>query len=1266
MKRSIIIQLLSVLCCIWCVQAQTVRLHWLPTATFTADSASVQALALEDGYYTRCRQLPSFETDLPHGGQVQLENVIYADLSADEQAVAQSYADIIPATPTYSQYSRTSRRQTTYRLELFPFVLRDGTIKKITAFDMQQNAAAHAPATVGGTAPKVRYAANSVLKNGKFVKIAVNQNGFYKLTYEELQNMGVNPRRVRIFGYGGAMLDEDFSKPYTDDLPEAAIYEYKGSDGVFGAGDYIIFYGQGPTSWRYDETGYFRHTQNVYSNYGYYFVTSDAGEGKRIELAPAATATPTDDVTTFTDYFVHEKDLVNFIQSGREFYGEEFNQDKRTYSFSHTLSNIVEQKASFRMLAAAKSATNGRIDVSVNNKEIGSLATPSMEGAVTYEYARTAVTTSPISFTPQAGNACNVSLTFSEKNGSAWLDYYEINLKRRLKLVGNAPFFFRNIDSIDTETARRFVVEGAGASTQIWDVTDKQNIVCIPTTYANGTLTFVDSVRTFKEYAAVNPAQNTFLSPTIIGTIPNQNLHALPQMDMVILAPAEFSSEAERLAAAHRSIQGLRVEVVDVEQVYNEFSSGTRDATAYRRLMKLFYDRAASEADMPRYLLLFGGGVYDNRKIIVKENYDKLLTFQSYNSVHGTDSYVCDDYFALLDDNEGQNIVAEMMDIGVGRFPVHTIEEARIIVDKTIGYLENKVKGEGKNQLLFVADDGDGILHTQSCDNVANLTLRNNPDMLGRKLYLDAYQQEVSASGESYPLVIELFDNYIKNGILMLNYMGHGGHTTWTNEGILTHDRIVNMYNEELPLFVTATCDFSRFDGNGTPSGGELLLLNNHGGAIALFTTTRTVYAEQNLQINLQFAKHIFMRDTTENGAIPLGFGDVMRLAKNARGADANKMNFTLLGDPALRLAYPATHQVITDSITLINADNTPCDTLKALSPIRIYGHIAKEGTDDIDDQFSGYVAINVFDKSESITTLSNDKPGGPRYTYTDRTNALFVGKSKVTDGRFTTEFIVPKDIRYNYGTGRIVYYAADTTNNLEANGYYERFIVGGANTDVPYDDNGPDIDMYLNTPDFRSGGETNESPLFVAHVSDEYGINAIGSGIGHDIMLKLDNNPLMETTLNNYYTNNMGEYQSGVVKYQFNNLDEGPHHLFFRVWDLQNNSATAELDFVVRKGLKPCVTEMYAYPNPASTSTTFVYRHDRPEQPLTFTATVADLAGRIVYTDSKTNYEYNNETEITWDFARQIMPGIYVVRMQVQVDGADSTSKTLKLMIMK
>lgn len=1242
------------------LSAQTHQLRWLPMETWAADSTFKSVVSLEDGNYARSTTLPSYALVLTDNQKVTLENAVFSDCTPQELPIVMSEIAKIPTQLIYEFRSVTERKQISYVLDIFPFIVENGNIKKLQSFDLKP---LEEPlfASAETTLTPDRYAANSVLNNGRFVKISVDRTGIYKLTYEALVNMGVSPTNVRVFGYGGAMLPENFASPYIDDLPEIATYTYTGADGQFGAGDYILFYGQGPTSWEYNVySELFQHTQNVYSNLGYYFVTSDVGIGKQIELEAQELGTPSEDIRSFTDYLVHEKDLVNFIGSGREFYGEEFNSTKSTYTYSYALPNVLDSTATFRLSVAARAQVLPTFSVKLNNTPIGSLSVQSIVNSPIYEYAKTAITAPAFYFEPTPTDQLNVSLTFSDKTGQAWLNYFELNVKRLLKTGGNSPLFFRNVDSLEVDKIRRFVLQGATASTEIWNITDPLTIKRVPATLAGGELTFAANTSTIKEYVAVNPT-GAFLTPVVVGAISNQNLHALPQVDMLILAPSEFMSEAQRLAQSHSDLQGLSTHVVDANLIFNEFSSGTPDATAYRRFVKMFYDRA-NTTNLPSYLLLFGNGSFDNRKIMEADvDIQKLLTYQSFNSVHGTESYVSDDYFGFLDDNEGVRLPSERMDIGIGRFPVYTAEQAKIAVDKTIAYMNNDIKGSWKNQVVFLADDGDNNLHVKDCDSVAELTMRLNPEILVRKLYLDAYTQEVSASGESYPLVRELFDNYIKFGTLMINFMGHGGYNAWTNEGILTTERIENMYNEKLPLFVTATCDFSRFD-SPRQSGGEKVFLNPHGGGIALYTTTRTVYAGPNYYLNREFARNVFKRDASGN---PLRLGDIMCNSKNARSGDANKMNFTLLGDPALVLAYPATHTVVTDSIKFSNLD-TKTDTIRALSKVRLVGHLdADNGVPDVD--FNGYVNISVFDKKETIKTLSNDvkvdslkKP----YVFTDRTNALFVGSAKVINGTFVAEFIVPKDIRYSYGLGRIVYYAADEESDYEGNGYYENFMIGGEDSDVIWENEGPEVQIYLNSPDFKSGDKVNESPLFVAKVYDQSGINAIGNGIGHDIILKLDNNPLLETSLNSYYATEMGDYQSGTIQYQLYNMADGKHHILFRVWDLQNNSSTAELEFIVEKGLKPKLSDMFAYPNPAVNVANFVYVHDRPEQPLSVTASVYDLSGRLVYSGDQTVFTFDNRTEIVWDFTGSVHPGIYLVRMDVMVSNSEKVTKNLKLMI--
>ena len=632
------------------VSAQTHQLRWLPVETWATDSAFKSVVSLEDGNYERSSTLPSYAVTLATNNKVSIENTIFVDCTPEELRIAEAQLSLIPTQLSYNFRLVTERKKLSYILEIFPFIVDQGKVKKLQSFDIKQLESPLFAATQTNLSSD-RYTSNSVLKSGRFVKISVDKTGIYKLTYEALVAMGISPTAVRVFGYGGAMLNENFSTPYIDDLPEIATYTYTGADGQFGAGDYILFYGQGPTSWEYNTySELFQHTQNVYSNYGYYFVTSDAGTGKKIEAEPQELGTPTEDILSFTDYLVQEKDLVNLVSSGREFYGEEFNSTKLTYNYAYSLPNVLDSTATFRLSVAANSQLLSTFVAKINNTTIGSLSVQSMANAPVYEHAKTSVTSPAFYFEPVPTNQLNVSLTYSNANGQAWLNFFELNVKRLLKLTNDVPLFFRNVDSLNVDKIRRFVVQGANNSTQVWNLSDPLNIKRVPATLTDDQLTFAANTSTVKEYVAIDPA-GSFLTPTVIGEVANQNLHGLSQVDMLILAPSEFMSEAQRLAQAHSEHDGLSTHVVDANLIFNEFSSGTPDATAYRRFVKMFYDRANS-SNLPRYLLLFGDGNFDNRKIISTDiDINKLLTYQSLNSVHGTESYVSDDYFAFLDDN---------------------------------------------------------------------------------------------------------------------------------------------------------------------------------------------------------------------------------------------------------------------------------------------------------------------------------------------------------------------------------------------------------------------------------------------------------------------------------------------------------------------------------------------------------------------------------------------------------------------------------------
>ncbi|HQB28089.1 MAG TPA: type IX secretion system sortase PorU [Paludibacter sp.] len=1112
------------------------------------------------------------------------------------------------------------------------------------------------------------YKNTSVLAEGKFVKIKIEESGVYKLTFDDLKDMGLNnPADVKIFGYGGALLNQNFLHPKIDDLPEVAIHMEKGSDGIFNTGDYILFYAQGVNSWKYDAAQQiYVHTLNHYSTHGYYFVTcSNVGTGRKIEMKeynlPSGGSFV--EVNDFIDFAVHEKELVSLVNSGKVFYGETFG-DILSLDLKFSFPNIVidDNSVRVRLDVAANSTAPSTFNLSLNSKQTKSL---SIAAKSNDHYEKGKGANGFFTFKPEA-DIQNFKLTYdkSAANSRGYLNYLEVNAKRALKMTGDV-MRFQNPDNLGNGTYNKFILSNATSNVQIWDITDHTNISRINAEANNGTLSFYDSNQSDKAYLALNPAAvASFPKPEVVGDVPNQNLHGMLPADMLIITHPNFLSQAERLANEHNARGEITVEAVTTEQVYNEFSSGTPDATAYRWVLKMLYDRANESGDLtkrPSFLLLFGRGSYDNRKILRSSGEPFVLTYQADNSLVETNSYVTDDYFAFLKDTDGDNISAHSLDIGVGRFPVSNLQEATDVVTKTINYMKNENRGIWKNQLCFLADDGDNSLHAKQAETVASSVSAKNPAFQVTKIYLDAYQQIINASGETYPVARTQFHNSLRNGMFVLDFTGHAGVTGWTNEQILTTTDVRTLSNKNLPLWVAVTCNFLQFDLPST-SAGERVLLNPIGGGIGIFSATRPVYASQNLNINKEVNHFLFLK---ENGEY-LRVGEVFRRAKNKLGNEINKLSYVYMGDPSVRLNYPDKfgYKIITDKINGVDVQGN--DTLRALSVARIEGHIADENNNLVDN-FNGVLNAIVYDKVQSITTLNNDKNNGADSTiiYKDRLNKLFSGAVQVNDGQFELVFMLPKDIKYNYGTGRINYYASCENNGYEAQGYFENFYVGGTNPDVEFDEEGPDIQMYLNSPTFKSGDKVNETPLFIAHVNDISGINQVGNGIGHDITLIVDEDSEQSYILNDFYHSAESDYTQGTVRFKLPELRNGKHTLTFKVWDLQNNSSSQIIDFEVVKGLEPVIFDVYNYPNPVKASTKFVIQHDRPESVLDTKIDIFDLAGRLIWTMSQSTLD-----EITWNVTdsegRSLPTGIYLYRVSVSLDSKTAHSKINKLIVIE
>ncbi len=762
-------------------------------------------------------------------------------------------------------------------------------------------------------------------------------------------------------------------------------------------------------------------------------------------------------------------------------------------------------------------------------------------------------------------------------------------------------------------------------------------------------------------------ATASFPVPEYVYRITNQDHHADPAADMVIIIPTsqKLLAQAKRLKDFHESHDGLRVNIVPADELYNEFSSGTPDANAYRRYLKMLYDRAETQADMPKYLLLFGDCVWDNRmrtadtRLLDADDY--LLCFESENSFSELYCYVDDGFFCLLDEGEGANPQAsDKLDVAVGRFPVTTEADAKAMVDKTIAYATNSDAGAWQNTLVFMGDDGDQNRHMADIDETADLIAARHPSYQIRKVMWDAYKRESSATGNSYPEVTTLIKQLQANGALIMDYGGHGRADQLSHEVVLMLTDFEQFRNTHLPLWITASCDVMAFDGL-TPTIGEAAVLNAKGGAVAFYGTTRNVQAYYNKYINQYYLRHVLsLRDGQ-----PVTIGEAQRLAKNelvTTGFDrtTNKLQYALLGDPALALHLP-TLQVVVDSINgaPVSASNI---TLPAGTVTKVAGHI--EGAPD----FNGIVTATVRDVMEWVTCKKNDPvETDTALVFKDRQKILFSGSDSVRSGRFAFSFAVPRDISYSDATGMMNFHAVSADHRLTAHGNFSRFVLSGSDS-AATDSIGPSIYCYLNAPSFANGAQVNTTPYFVAEVTDEDGINATGNGIGHDLLLVIDGDMNKTYVLNDHFRFDFGTYTRGSTYYNIPELEPGPHRLLFRAWDVLNNSSTAELDFTVVRGLEPTLFSVDVGKNPATTSTTFIINHDRTGSDMDVEIDVFDMSGRQLWHYTETGVPTSGahivEWDLTLDSGGRLHTGVYLYRASIATDGSKKVSKAKKLIV--
>lgn len=1091
---------------------------------------------------------------------------------------------------------------------------------------------------------------SSVLSSGNWFKIGVEEKGIYKLNNNTLQSLGINtstidPRNISIYGNGGGMLPQPNNTPRATDLLENAIFVSGEEDGTFDANDYILFYGDSPNKVNFDvDHGTFTYEKNLYSDTLYYFLTIKNSKGKRISSreTPGLSGAETN---TFQKISIHELDRFNLVDGGRRWFGESISSGNNfTKSFS-SAGLVPSSTIELNTVLMAQSFAPSSFDLFMNTVQLGSQnmdAIPDQDYEVRGNIQRSSIqiNTSELS---NISNGIDIEIAFNRAEGLTsvgYLDYLYLITQNQLSLIDSKLLFH----TTSTSSGNSMVLSSASSSTKIWDVSNPVSV--IEQEYnINANLAQFTLDESSNEFYAFEG--NDFDQPILIGAISNQNLHALPASDAIFITHKNFLSEAQRLADHRSAKDGLSIEVILIDEIYNEFSSGMQDITAIRDFAKFLYDTHGQKL---KYILLFGDCSYDYKgRSISQTNFVPI--YEARNSLEELFAYSSDDYFGFMEESEGEweesSAGDHTLELGVGRLPVKTIEEATTVVDKIIRYETGANSfGDWRNNIVFIADDGDSNIHQRDSDKLAKYVDTTRREFNIEKIYLDAFEQitVTTAAGleERSPDAKNAFEKALDEGIFILNFTGHGNQSALVEEIIIDQQSIGAMTNRNrLPFFITATCNFGSYDDPLRISGGENMVLSANGGAIGLLTSTRPVFSNSNFLLNRAY---YFAAMQKENGDLPR-LGDVIKNTKNASLAGNNNRNFALLGDPTMRLSYPKYDL----ELTLVNGKPlNQADTLKAQQLTTVAGEVINN-FGGLAEDFSGTVSIEVFDKESEFRTFGTQQTF-PQ-TFKKRDVLLFKGDATVSNGLFNFSFIVPKNISYAFGQGKISMYALNEDNTEDAIGANSDLIVGGSVPPIE-DTTPPEIKLYLNDTTFSSGQKVNQNPVLLAKLSDESGINISSEGFGKDIIYILDDEETV--VLNENYSASLDTYKEGWVTFDMSNLAAGNHTLKLRAYDTNNNLAEEQISFLVVEGNDIKITNVFNAPNPVSAHTTFNFTHDREGEELLIRLQIINLQGRVI---TQQNYRFDDSPSrienLQWDIkdsnGNRINKGIYIYKLTVQ-----------------
>lgn len=1074
------------------------------------------------------------------------------------------------------------------------------------------------------------YAQNSVFSTGEWHKIKVTETGVYKIDYDFLTSIGFqnkDPKTIKIYGYGGILPQKNSDFRYGD-IVENNIYFKGEEDGQIGLGDYILFYGEGPNDIFEGTDNNLSHELNPYEEASYYFITAGGEEGKRVNYS-IPSANVENNYSELPYLIFHESEETNIVKSGREWFGDPFRFiSERTFNYNlEDINKAYPVNYAIRYAAGSEQLSTS-FSTYINNDFI---ANSSVSKAADL-YGNKAYEVGLIGEAEVSSSRIEIKSIYDNKGDAAaigYLDYIRLvylrNLDGNVSTCYTLPESYRNSE---------ISISNVSTNTLIWDVSKVNDI--------KGLLSVDGKVKIDSDVEKlVILNKNDSKRPVYVKRVENQNLHGLSVPELVIITHSSTRESANAFGDFKKNEMGIDTKVIDIGEVYNEYASGSQDVSAIRDFMRDLYQKDEGKL---KYLLLFGDCSYDYKGRL-SNNTNLVPIYESRVSLHNIASFSSDDYFGLLEDNEGEWIESsgfETVDIGIGRLPIRNNVEGNNIRKKIENYvLSNEAKGNWRNRVLFVADDEDNSTHMSHAEGLSILLNSNAAPINSSKLYLDAYEQVSSSAGQIAPSVNQDFNLKIDRGALIVNYSGHGSEEQWTQEEIMTLSQINKLDNEyKLPFFVTATCEFGRYDDPSLRSGAEQLLFNEKGGAIGLMTTTRPVYASSNLTINTSFYNNVFLRNSD---SLFDNLGDVHKRTKNESIITYLNRNFSLLGDPSMKLAYPD-YKVYVDSLN--GSSIEVLDTIKALETVKVVGRVSN-GMEEKDEGFNGTVMITVYDKTRNLTTLG-DKGENP-FSFEERTSIVFEGEVEVVNGSYEVEFVVPKDISYAYGIGKMSFYAL-SDGGIEGSGAFSDFIIGGG-LDGFNDGLAPEIELFVDDYTFIDGGITGRDPLFLANVFDENGLNTTNTGIGHEMTLMIDDDESNLFVVNDFYKSVDNTYQKGLIEYPLSDLSEGSHKLTLKVWDVNNNSIEEDIWILVSdKG------HVQAYPNPFVDQVTFLVDQPRLDIGGDVEIKIFDNLGTLIWGQSVRFDSFTTVIdEIVWDgignSGEEISNGIYYVVSEVRYD---------------